>query len=74
MNATMTWKTATDHACSYYAGAINDDGRIGILLVTRANGRATQEWTGETFPDTRRGFKEAEALITERNCAPKERS
>ena len=59
---------------TYYAGAINDDGRIGVLLVTRemidggGSRPVSQEWTGETFPDTAAGYKAIDALFIERNC------
>ncbi len=58
-------------AIRYYACALNDDGRIGLLLVHRENGWHTQNWTGETFPNTAKGMREAERVMIERNC-PKE--
>jgi hypothetical protein len=50
---------------TYYAVARNADGKIGQLLVTRANGRqVSQEWTGVVY----RSNSEAFADLRRLNC------
>lgn len=54
-----------DGTIHYYGIAATPDGRTGMLLVTKRPGQpTTQEWTGETY----RTQREAERVMTERNC------
>lgn len=58
----------------YHACALTPEKKIGILLVERlmsAPGKLvvkTHSWTGETFPNTAKGQRDANALMTSRNC------
>lgn len=56
---------------TYTAFANTPDGKIGLIFVTRENGRqVSQEWTGEYFPDTTKGRKACLAEVSKRNgCA-----
>lgn len=47
----------------YYAVALNPDGRVGLLLVLKAPGvpGGVQTWTGDTWPNTAAGNREAMA-------------
>lgn len=60
--------TGTKRSVQYHACALDEDGRIGMLLVVRENGRCiSEEWTGETFPNTRHGQDACNALMSCRN-------
>ena len=49
----------------FYACARNENGTIGILIVTKQDHRtrSTQEWSGETARD----FDHAERVVRDRN-------
>lgn len=47
----------------YYAAAVNADGKIGQLKVTRENGRhVSQVWTGKTYRTAARCEKDLSRL------------
>jgi hypothetical protein len=49
-----------DGTIHLYGWAKRPDGLLGIMLSTRRPGSMTRnEWTTETFPDTRKGAKAA---------------
>jgi hypothetical protein len=50
---------------TYYAMALNDDGRVAQFFVVRENGRQVSlSWTGVVYHDER----EADRDITRLNC------
>jgi hypothetical protein len=67
-------RTTQPQTIRYHACALNPAGGIGILLVERVISAPgvlvskSQTWTGETFPDTRKGQNAANALMLARNC------
>ena len=74
MTTTETKATAT---LTIWGIALNANGRIEILKNIRerfapgpgCTRTLRNEWTGETFPNTRKGQKQAEDIIFARNAA-----
>jgi len=53
---------------TYTAFANTTAGKIGLLTVTRENGKqVSQEWTGEEFDDNAKGRKACMAIVAMRN-------
>lgn len=55
----------------FYGAALNAEGRIGIIWseIHKKPGEPRRAWwTGETFPATRCGERDVDAILQARNC------